>query len=64
MKIEELKNKSKQELGEIIYDAKKELYKLQTEKCLTRTVKKPHEFKANRKLIARAKTVMKQQEKN
>ena len=57
MKIAELRAKSKEELKEIILSAKKEQFNLRMQ-AATGALEKKDGFKAARKTIARAKTLL------
>ena len=57
MKIAELRNKSKEELKEIVLSAKKEQFNLRMQ-ASTGALENKSRFKETRKLVARAKTLL------
>lgn len=61
MKLEELKNLSKDDLSAKLASSKEELSKLNYLKRVGQ-VQKPHQFSALRKTIARIKTLLRQEE--
>jgi large subunit ribosomal protein L29 len=58
MKIKEIRNKSSEELNEMIKNNRIELLKMRSNYRVQAEAVKPHIFKANRKSIARAMTVL------
>lgn len=63
MKMEEIKNKSEEELAILEEETRRELFALLNEKRINRSLEKPHLIKAKRKVIARIKTHLSQQSK-
>lgn len=61
MKLEELKNLSKDDLSAKLASLKEDLSKLNYSKRVGQ-VQKPHQFSALRKTIARIKTLLRQEE--
>ena len=57
MKVEELRNKSAKELSSELLELRKEQFNLRMQKGVGQA-SRVHQFKLNRKNIARAKTIM------
>jgi len=62
MKIKELRDKSEDELVQILKDTQEELFNLRSRKA-TAQLDKPHRFKEVQKTIARIKTVFSERSK-
>jgi large subunit ribosomal protein L29 len=59
MKVQELRNLSKEELNKTLNDAEKKLYDMNYQRKYGR-VEKPHMFKVMKKEIAQVKTILKE----
>ncbi len=57
MKVEELRNKSVKELGSELLELRKEQFNLRMQKGVGQATR-VHQFKANKKNIARVKTII------
>ena len=62
MKLQEIKEKSVDELKELILESKKELFTLRMGHNKLKQLENTASIKNNKKLIARAKTVLRQKE--
>lgn len=61
MKIEEMRGKSSEDLLDLIEESKEKLFKLRFQ-SVTEQVERPSEMREHRKVIARAKTLLRQRE--
>ncbi len=64
MKLSEMKEKSIEELKEMVVDAKKELFSLRMKHNKMTPLENPAQIKQQRRVIAQLKTVLRQKELN
>lgn len=64
MKLQEIREKSIDELKELILNAKKELFSLRMKHNKMNQLENPAQIKQTKRLIARLKTVLRQKELN
>ena len=64
MKLQEIREKTVEELKELILNSKKELFSLRMKHNKMNQLENPAQIKQTKRLIARLKTVLKQKELN
>lgn len=64
MKLQEIKEKTVDELKDLILNAKKELFSLRMKHNKMNQLENPAQIKQTKRLIARLKTVLRQKELN
>lgn len=64
MKLQEIKEKTVEELKELILNSKKELFSLRMKHNKMNQLENPAQIKQTKRLIARLKTVLRQKELN
>ena len=61
MKVKELRDKSEEELNQLLRELEEELFNLRSRKA-TGQLDKPHRFKEVRKTVARIKTIFNEEQ--